>query len=80
MTEKLKAVDVIFLPNGNTVVIENHEQIPELQKSWYKMFVKFLEENNVDVVNSTFSFPDFTGLRTAKLIKTDDGYNLNFDC
>lgn len=77
-TTKQKVVEVLFLSNGNTAVFENHEQVPELQKSWYKMFVKFLEENDVDVIGSTFSFPDFNGWREAKLIKTENGYNLDF--
>ncbi len=76
-----KVVEVLFMPNGNTAVVHvhDHKQITELQKPWYKMFIKFLEENDVDVVNSTFLFPDSIGSRKAKVIKTDDGYNLDFD-
>ena len=73
-----KRINVIFLPNGNTGVFENNEQVPELQKSWFIKFVEFLEKNDVDVMNSTYELPLLESqgvLRKAKLTKTEDGYD-----
>jgi len=82
----MKKVQVLFLPNGNTAVYENNdqnsEQVPELQKSWFLKFIEFLEKNNVDVVNSTYEFPDFGNplrWRKAKLTKIEDGNNWNIE-
>lgn len=77
-----KKVNVLFLPNGNTAVFENHEQVPELQRPWFLKFVEFLEENNVDVINSTFEFFDSENpgrWKKAKLIKIEDGYNWSME-
>ena len=79
---KKKRVQVLFFPNGNTAVFENSEQVPELQTSWFLKFVEFLEENNVDVINSAFEFPDSENpgrWKKAKLIKIEDGYNWNME-
>lgn len=43
MTEN-NIVNVLFLPNGNTAVFKNDEQVPELQRSWLLKFVEFLEQ------------------------------------
>ena len=73
--ETKKQVNVIFLPNGNTAVFdENHEQIPELQRSWFLKFVEFLESKDIDVMNSTYEFKE----GKAKLTRTEEGYNWDF--
>ena len=36
-------MEIIFLPNGNTAVFENQEQVPRLQKSWLLFFYEFLK-------------------------------------
>lgn len=73
MTEN-SIVNVLFLPNGNTAVFKNGEQVPELQRSWLLKFAEFLEQNGVDIENSTFELP--TG--NAKLFKTGEGYNWQY--
>ena len=73
--ETKKQVNVIFFSNGNTAVYENQEQIPELQKSWLLNFIEFLENNGVDVLNSTYELPQ----GKAKLFKTEEGYNWMFE-
>lgn len=41
---------VLFFPNGNSAVLdEEGQQIPELQKSWFLMFVEFLQSKGVKV-------------------------------
>ena len=72
--ETEKQVNVIFFPNGNTAVFENHEQAPELQQSWFLKFVEFLESKDVDVMNSIYQLQE----GQAKLIRTEEGYNWNF--
>ncbi len=70
-----KKVRVIFASNGNTAVFENDEQVAELQKSWLLIFAKFLEENNVDILNSVFELPGFPRGCVAKLNKTEEEYH-----
>ena len=67
-----KKADIIFCPNGNTIVFIDGKQSPPHQISWFKMFVDFLDTIGVDVMNSDFMMPD--GIK-AKLIKTGNGYN-----
>ncbi len=63
---------VIFFPNGNTAVFINDEQSPKHQKSWFLKYVKFLEENGIDVLNSEYLMPDDS---RAELIKIGNRYN-----
>ena len=64
--------EVIFFPNGNTAVLINKEQSAKHQGSWFLKYIKFLERNGIDVLNSTYTLPDG---RQAKLIKIEKGYN-----
>lgn len=64
--------DVIFCPNGNTIVFINKEQSPEHQKSWFKMFVDFLDTSGINILNSKFTMPDGTH---AEIVKTSNGYS-----
>jgi len=41
---------LFFFPNGNTAVMdEAGQQIPDLQKSWFLMYVEFLQSKGVKV-------------------------------
>ncbi len=69
--------DIFFFPNGNTCVCdENGEQIGELQQSWLLLFVKFLEEKGINPDSRIVEMPNG---RKAKIFKTGDGYNWDFD-
>ncbi len=69
----MKVKTVLFFHNGNTAVFDRHgEQIPELQKSWFLMFVRFLKENGIDPLGLEFRLPNNS---TAELFEIPDGYN-----
>jgi len=68
---KKQKAEVMFFPNGNTAVFVNRKQIPKCQKSWFVMFVDFLDVNGIDVLKTKYRMPDGD---SAELIKTDDGY------
>lgn len=53
----MKPKHVFFFDNGNTVVTDEVNQIPELQQGWFKLFVKFLEDKGVDVTQIEFNLP-----------------------
>jgi len=64
-------MEIIFLPNGNTAVFENQEQVPRLQKSWLLFFYEFLKteiEFNINDVEITL--PNGTRARWFEI--TDD--------
>ena len=64
---------VFFFPNGNTAVCKDGQQVPELQQSWLKLFVKSLEEQGVDALGCEFKLPNDM---TARVFKCEDGsYN-----
>ena len=71
--ERMKTV--LFFPNGQTVVTNGREQIPELQQSWLVLFLKFLESRGEDPTRFEFKLPSG---RTALVFKTDSGYNYQF--
>ncbi len=51
--------EVLFFPNGNTAVCDEKGQIPELQKSWFLMFVDFLKSKDIKVdKNIIFNMPN----------------------
>ncbi len=62
----MKQVNVRFLRNGNTFVMENDEHVPELERSWFLHFVNFLDQSGVDVLGSTFVFPDGMNVKLHK--------------
>jgi len=64
--------EVMFFPNGNTAVFVNRKQFPKCQRSWFKMFVDFLDISGIDIMNSKYTLPNGN---LAELIKTDNGYN-----
>ncbi len=73
--KKLKKAEVMFFPNGSTLVFVNREQFPKAQGSWFLEFIKKLEKGGIDVLNSTYKMPDGT---FATIIKTESGYNCKF--
>lgn len=45
-----KVKHLFFAPNGCTAVFDDKDQqIPELQKSWFLLFVEFLQSKGVKV-------------------------------
>ena len=40
---------IFFFPGGTTAVCDEENQIPELQKSWFLLFVEFLQSKGVKV-------------------------------
>jgi hypothetical protein len=57
---------IIFFPNGNTAVFdENGEQMPELQKSWFRLFINSLGECDLD--NTEIIMPDRLRVEIIKL-------------
>jgi len=36
--------EVLFFDNGNTMHFKEGKQVPELQKSWFMLYIKFLED------------------------------------
>ena len=48
--------DVMFFDNGNTAVF-NDGQVPELQQSWLRLYVSFLQEHGIDPEDCKFSMP-----------------------
>jgi len=49
---------VIFFPNGNTVVFENGQQVPDLQESWFMLYVQLLAAIGIDPTEVEFVMPD----------------------
>lgn len=68
---------VYFFSNGNTAVTdEDGKQVPELQVSWFKFYLTFLEELGYDPTTMEF---DFQGTGKAEIFKTDeDEWNWEF--
>ena len=67
-------MQVLFFPNGNTVVLENNEQIPELQESWLLLFITFLESKGVDPTKVSYRLPQ----GRAEVFRTPEGYSWRF--
>ena len=62
-----KIEEVVFFPNGNTFVADKKdEQISELQKSWFLLYIGFLKAagyTNDEIAQIRFTFPN---TKTAK--------------
>jgi len=65
-----KNYSVFFFQNGLTAVTDTKEQVPELQKSWLLLYVKFLESKGFNPEEFEFNLP--TGEK-AYLLKTPEG-------
>lgn len=67
---------VMFFPNGNTACFENGRQVPELQESWFMLYVQLLAAIGHDPTQIEFTMPN--GMR-AKVFELEDGsYNWGF--
>lgn len=44
-----KPTKIFFFPDGTTAVCDDEKQIPELQKSWFLMYVEFLQGEGIKV-------------------------------
>lgn len=65
---------VIFFDNGNTAVFdEQGNQVPEMQESWLRLFLDYLEaEHREDPVELEITMP---GGKRAKVFRTPNGLN-----
>ena len=69
----MKVKNIMFFANGNSTVFdENGEQIGELQKSWFKLFIKHLDENNADYDEAEILMPDG---KKAEIIRFVNDWN-----
>jgi hypothetical protein len=51
-------VKVLFFSNGNTGVFDEHgQQIPDLQRAWFELFVQFLAAHGHDPATVEFTMP-----------------------
>lgn len=51
-------MNVYHFSNGNTVIFDdNGEQMPELQESWFKIFLDSLESKGIDPTTMNFIMP-----------------------
>ena len=68
---------IFFFADGNTVACDSEgQQIPELQRSWFSLYLEFLESKGVDVLKPEYYMP----VRfIAKPFKIDDGYNWSIE-
>lgn len=65
--------DVIFFPNGNTAVCDEHgQQVPQLQEPWILLYVQKLINEGADPLTLNILMPNG---RSAKLFKIPDGWN-----
>lgn len=48
-TKMKKPTKLFFFPGGNTAVCDDENQIPELQTSWFLLYVEFLQGKGVKV-------------------------------
>jgi len=69
----MKIKSVVFFPNGNSIVFDKDgEQISELQKSWFRLFIKHLDKHKADYENAEILMPDG---RKANIINFEGGWN-----
>jgi len=63
--------EVMFFKNGNTAHLKDGKQVPELQESWFSLYIKFLEEKGINPLDGVYRLP----AGDAKIFKTESGYN-----
>jgi len=66
--------EVLFFDNGNTMHFKEGKQVPELQKSWFMLYIKFLEEYGINPIDGVYKLPG----GEAKVFKIKTGYNWQF--
>ena len=71
----MKIEKVYFHMNGNSTAFNNNEQVPELQESWFLLYVNFLKEKGVEDIESIeFNLPNG---KTAKYISLYDNWKID---
>lgn len=64
---------VIFFPSGNTAAFKDGRQVPDLQDSWFMIYVQLLVAVGIDPTEVEFAMPD---ARRATVFETESGsYN-----
>lgn len=67
-----KPTCVVHWENGMTMVFNNSgEQIPELQKPWFRIYLEWLESKGVEPSEIQFNLPDQNAYKAKKMA---DGY------
>ena len=70
--------EIIFFANGNTFVKdENGQQIPELQQSWFRLYLEFLESKNINPLDFDFILPNNPPARVIPF-KIENGWNWDY--
>ena len=70
----MKLKNVFFFPNGNTCATDGKNQIPKLQESWFKLYIKFLKDQGIEVdENIVFNMPNG---KKAKYMKEWDNWEI----
>ena len=54
----MRVDEIIFAPSGLTAAFRNHKQVPDLQVSWFRLYVDFLKSKKVDPETVVFRLPD----------------------
>ena len=64
---------VVFFPDGNTMALRDGQQAPDLQESWFMLYVQLLVAAGIDPREVEFSMPG--GGSKAAVFKVESGYN-----
>jgi hypothetical protein len=64
--------ECIFFPNGNTAVLRDGQQQPELQRPWLQLFAEFLESRGEDPAAFRLILVDG---EEARFFRTSEGWN-----
>ena len=51
-------LEIVFFPNGNTLVFKDGQLMPDLNKSWFLLYIKFLTAIGIDPTEVKFIMPD----------------------
>lgn len=69
----MNKLKVVFYPNGLTGAFRNGEQVPELQESWFQLYLLELVRQGIDPEEVEFILPCGDG---ASVFETSEGgYN-----
>ena len=69
-------IDVLLFPNGNSAVLVNGKQMPELQKSWLILFIEHLEDKGIDPTKVIFALPSGQKVKVFKNPNNDYNWRL----
>lgn len=74
----MKVKNIVFFSNGNTCVFdENGEQIPQLQESWFRLFIELLRCDDIDFKNAEIIMPDNRKANILELENDDWNWEIN---